>query len=631
MKKLDRRTVLRLGLLGSTYLCVHNSSVWATSSSLSDVGRMMNVLDKVTIYTAKDILTLDPARPSAKAVAIINDRILAVGKLEDVESAIGNQPYEIDRTFDDKVIVPGFIAQHDHPMLAALTMSSEILAIEDWVLPGGTIPAVKDKQDFLTRLAAADKKLKDPDEPLLSWGYHEYFYGKLTRAELDTISTTRPIIVWARSCHDFTLNSAALDRGGITQELISGWSQTAQEQSNLEAGHFAEQGMFSVLPGIAPMVVDPVKFRAGLELMRDYMHAKGVTFGNEPGGILVKPVQDAVNAVMSSPSMPFRWSFIPDGKTLVGKYKDDAQVITETEKLDSWYGGMTKLAEGGVKLFADGAIYSLAMQVREPYLDGHDGEWMMDIDLFNRAFRVYWDAGYQLHIHVNGDAGLDRVLDALELNQRRKPRFDHRTTIVHFAVSAPDQVDRIKALGAIVSANPYYVTALSDKYGEVGLGPARADQMARLGDVERAGVSYSLHSDMPMAPGDPLFLMWCAVNRITSSGRVAGENQKVSREGALRGVTLDAAYSLREEKERGSIQAGKLANFTILDDNPITVDAMKIKDIGVWGTVMEGIKLPVGYGSKKKASLDNHTVPLDKVQFAQAALEHVVKIIHGHG
>ncbi|MCW2286333.1 amidohydrolase family protein, partial [Rhodoblastus acidophilus] len=126
-----------------------------------------------------------------------------------------------------------------------------------------------------------------------------------------------------------------------------------------------------------------------------------------------------------------------------------------------------------------------------------------------------------------------------------------------------------------------------------GLGRERADAMVRLGDVERAGVSFSLHSDMPMAPGQPLFLMHCAVNRTTASGRVAAPEQRVSRLGALKGVTLDAAHSLRLENEIGSIVTGKRANLTILGDNPLTVDASGIKDIAVWGTVQEGRVLPV--------------------------------------
>jgi len=278
-------------------------------------------------------------------------------------------------------------------------------------------------------------------------------------------------------------------------------------------------------------------------------------------------------------------------------------VAEESEKLLSWGQGMTAYLPKQVKLFADGAIFSQAMQVTGGYKDGHDGEWMMDPDFFARTFRVYWDLGYQIHVHVNGDAGLDMLLDQLETNMRRHPRNDHRTVVVHFAVSRPEQVARIKRLGAIVSANSYYPIALADNYRSNGLDPERADSMTRMGDVERAGISYSFHSDMPMAPGQPLFLMWSGVNRLTNDGNLRGPEQRVSRLGALKAVTLDAAHSLQMEKEVGSIVPGKLASFTILADNPVTIDPVKIKDIPVWGTVQEGRVLPVKRVGAAQASL----------------------------
>ncbi len=195
------------------------------------------------------------------------------------------------------------------------------------------------------------------------------------------------------------------------------------------------------------------------------------------------------------------------------------------------------------------------------------------------------------------------ILDNIEVNMRRNPRYDHRTVLVHFAVSQPDQIERIKRLGAIVSGNPYYVTALADKYSETGLGPERADNMIRMGDVERTGIHYSYHADMPMAPGQPLFLMDCAVNRNTVSGRVAGEKQRNTREGALKAITQEAAYSLGLENELGNIVPGELANFTILADNPLTVPTDKIKDIAIWGTVHEGRILPVQHRNVKHAAL----------------------------
>ena len=562
------------------------------AKSLQDMAAATESLPSATIYTAKEIVTLDPAKPKAGAVAVVGSRVLAVGSLDELKKAAGDQPYVVDTRFADKVIVPGFIAQHDHPFLAALAMTSEIIAIEDWVLPSGTVPAAKDHDDYVKRLTEAHAKLEDPEALLLTWGFHQYFHGKLTRADLDKISATRPLLVWHRSCHEFYLNSVAMEKFGVTKDWYDKLKGSAKEQSNFEEGHFWEQGMFAVLPLIAPAVFTPQRLDEGLHFVEEYLHANGITVGCEPGGLLSKPLQDTQNAVFSDPSTPFRYYYIADGKSITAAHPDD-QVIPETEKLLTWGQGKTAYVAKQVKLFADGAIYSQAMQVREPYTDGHKGEWMMDLDFFERSFRVYWDAGYQIHIHVNGDAGLDMVLNTLEKNMRRHPRHDHRTVIVHFAVSQKDQVERIQRLGAIVSANAYYPTALADNYSKAGLGPERADSMVRMGDVERAGISYSYHSDMPMAPAQPLFLMHCSVNRFTQSGRVAAPEQRVSREGALKAVTLEAAYSLQLEKEMGSIVPGKLANFTILADNPVTCDAAKIKDIAVVGTLHEGRVFPV--------------------------------------
>jgi predicted amidohydrolase YtcJ len=577
------------------WLFLTASNTWAQTNSLQELGSRLTDenLPKITIYQAKEILTLDPTKPLANAVAVVGSRILATGSLDELKAAAGDQEFRVDQTFKEKLIVPGFISQHDHPVLSALTLASEVLSIEEWALPTGTVPALKDKADFFRRLADAEMQLQDQTEPLVSWGYHESFFGKLTRAELDTVSPTRPIVIWGRSCHEMFLNSAAMQVGGLTRETFANWTPSERKQSDFENGHFWEQGVFAAGRHVGRMIASPERLQTGLIIARDYMHSKGITYGNEPGGILIKPLQDSVNSIFGQPTMPFRWSYMVDGKAICDKYKDDAQVIAESQKLSTWYGGMTSQADKMVKLFADGAIFSQLMQVREPYLDGHQGEWMTDLDVFERAFRIYWDAGYQIHIHVNGDAGLDRVLNALEKNIRRNPRFNHRTNIVHFAVSAKDQVARIKQLGCLVSGNPYYVTSLADNYSKFGLGPQRANEMVRMGDVERAGIPYSYHSDMPMAPADPLFLMWCGVNRLTTSGRVAGESQRVSREGALRAVTIEAAYSLKMEHEIGSIVSGKLANFTILEDNPVTCDPLKIREIGVWGTVHEGRVLPV--------------------------------------
>ncbi|HXY83799.1 MAG TPA: amidohydrolase family protein, partial [Candidatus Saccharimonadales bacterium] len=235
---------------------------------------------------------------------------------------------------------------------------------------------------------------------------------------------------------------------------------------------------------------------------------------------------------------------------------------------------------------------SQLMQMKDGYLDGHHGEWILPPDEMERRARLYWNAGYQLHIHVNGDEGLEVVLNTLEKLMRENPRPDSRSVIVHFANSTEEQVERIARLGAIVSANPYYVTGFSDKYCEIGLGPERADSMVRSASVTNHRIHYSFHSDLPMGPSNPLYLAWCGANRITHSGRVAGPEQRIPIEAALRAITIEAAYSWRKENEIGSIAPGKIANFTILEKDPYSVDPTKLKDIPIWGTVFEGRLFP---------------------------------------
>ncbi len=152
-------------------LVIFSITAHAESTSLQDISRATSPLPKVTIYTAREIVTLDTARPSAQAIAVVDDRILAVGTADRLKEIVGNQPYSVNTTFSDKVIVPGFIAQHDHPFLTALTMTSEIIAIEDWVLPSGTVPAAKDREDYLRRLEEADARLVDSHEPLVTWDF----------------------------------------------------------------------------------------------------------------------------------------------------------------------------------------------------------------------------------------------------------------------------------------------------------------------------------------------------------------------------------------------------------------------------------------------------------------------------
>ncbi len=545
--------------------------------------------EDITIYHAKEIITLDEKVASANAVSVKSDRVIAIGSLDDLIDR--NPDASINRQFQNDVIVPGFIEHHIHPFLSAITMNAEIISIEGWDLPNNQSIAYRDRDSYMQRLSEIEENMKS-DSPLITWGFHHYFHGDLSREDLDRISKDRPILVMHRSYHEFILNTPALEYFDISQEFIESLDEEARAYADFDRGHFSEQGMISVFPKLLRYLGKPEYLLSGLQLTEDYLHQNGVTMIANPGAWLIKSIQDAKNLILGDESTPFRSFFIPSA-LILSEDHDVPELVEEAKKLLEWGGGKVEYLPNRIKLFADGAMYSQNMVLSEGYLDGHQGAWLMQEGLYRSAFKLFWDEGYQIHIHQNGDEALDLILDVLEENMANNPREDHRTTIVHFGISRADQMDRVKSLGAIISANPYYVTALSDLYSKKGLGPERALEMVRLGDVDRAGIRFGLHSDMPMAPGSPLVLMHAAVNRINFANEVAGPKQRVSPLAALKGVTLDAAYIMGLEDDYGSISEGKLANFTILSENPLSVNPQTIKDIEIKATIVEGKHYPI--------------------------------------
>ena len=540
------------------------------------------------IFIAKEIITMDPNMPKAGAIAVKNGKIVDVGSLKEVEEYLKGEKYKINKTFEKDIIFPGFIDQHLHPLLSSLALTVDIISIEDWKLPNKEFKASLTPEDYLKNLKDLETSMKDPNEILFTWGYHQYFHGKINKEELDKINKERPIIIWHRSCHEFTMNSAALKKFNIDQEFINKQTKSAQEQSDLKNGHFWEQGIFPILPLIGPSLATEERLKEGLNLTKNYLAKNGITTSAEPGGVVSKPVQELENKIIGGKDAPFRFYYIPDGKTMIQLYVDNGQMIEKTEEFNSWGTETSYFLPKQVKLFADGAVFSQLMQMKDGYTDGHKGEWMIDPKLFSKGFKQYWDAGYQIHIHQNGDLGLEMIINELEKNMKANPRYDHRTTVVHFAFSNPEQVKKLKKLGAIVSSNPYYTVALGEKYSEIGVGKERAQYIVRNKEVLDNGLKLSFHSDMPMAPSDPLFLVWCAVNRKGAYGEIVGPSEIIEVPDAFKAITIDAAHSLRLEDKIGSLEVGKDANFTILNENPYTIPKDKIKDIKVVETVLEG-------------------------------------------
>lgn len=559
----------------------------------------------ITIYTAKRVITMASIPTEASAVAVRGKRIVGVGSITQLQQQAGKSPVTINNQFKDKIIMPGFIDQHLHPVLGALTLATEVIATEDWNLPDHTFKAANSPDEYMNKLVQAEKKLKDPNEPLISWGYHKLWHGPLDRAALDKISSTRPIIIWQRSCHEVYFNTAALKLLDIKPADVEN-KGAASKMADYKAGHFWEQGLMNtpVMPKMLKAVATPERLKFGLKQMVAYTHANGVTAYNEPGAIVSPEMWKLYEQILGADDTPMYSTFLADGRGIVDAVGLDNALDKVEETIATapeTSGKKLMFFPKEIKLFADGAIISQLMQMKEPYTDGHHGEWMIQPDDLEHRAKLFWNAGYQLHIHVNGDLGADVVLATLEKRMKENPKVDHRFVVVHFANSNEQQIAQLAKNGAIFSVNPYYPVGFADKYAD-GLGAARADMMVRSASILKHTSHLSFHSDMPMAPSDPLFLAWSGVNRVTPSGRVAGPSQRISVDAALRAITIEAAYSWQKEAWIGSIQPGKIANFTILEQDPYKVDPMKLKDIPIWGTIFEGRVFPITPKIKENTS-----------------------------
>jgi len=540
-----------------------------------------------TVYTAAQIITMqentDVALQTKTAVAVQDDKIIAVGSEKSIRADLINYELTVDRQFQEKVIMPGFIDNHLHPTLAGILLPSEFITPFDWELPGRSIQGVQDKESYMQRLVEVEAGMDDPQQVLVTWGYHQYFHSDLSRAEIDTLSETRPIIVWHRSFHEVILNSAALKALKLNENDLSD-----HPSIDYARGHFWETGLFQIFPQLSSIILQPKRLTQGMHDGLLHAQLNGITSVADQGAPMFNLDTESalLQTVLQDSVLALRMMIVGNGLALGAE--SHQQGLATLDALPARNNEQLQYLPKQVKLLADGAFYSQLMQMEDGYLDGHHGEWIMPPEDMEKAASIYWNAGYQLHIHVNGDLGVNTLIDIIERLQQENPRPDHRTVFHHYGYSSPEHAKRLAELGIIVSANPFYLWALGDKYSEIGLGPERAHYIARLGDLEKNNVSVSFHSDLPMAPAAPLTLAGIAASRQTAKGNVLAPEEKMSIDAALRGITIEAARAIQQEQLIGSIEVGKYADFTILEQNPLALDATEFKNIQVWGTVLGG-------------------------------------------
>jgi len=542
--------------------------------------------NQATVYYNADIITMEGDSPQyAEAVVVKEGKITFVGASDEAMKVAGAGHRMVD--LGGKTLLPGLIEPHLHPSLAAIMLQNEIIAPYDWKLPSGTKKGVQGEEAYRQRITESIKNNAQDDKMYFIWGYHQLWHGDLNRELLNGIAGDKPVGIIHRSFHEIFLNDAAIERLGIKESEYEG-----NPQVNWEKGHFFEGGWLALVPKMAPILLEPTSYLQGLSTMSELLLQNGITTIAEPGfpsSDFDGELQLLMKEMEKNP--PYDVYLIPSGTQLYSMKGSNEEALAFIKTLDTvkaFNRSNVKFLPKQVKLFSDGAIYSQLMQMKDGYTDGHDGEWMTPLDLFEEQLMLYWNNEYKIHVHANGDLGQQMVIDLVKKAQEKQPREDHRLTLHHMGYFDDSMAQEVADLGIEASVNPYYLWALADKYSEFGLGEERAKNLVAIKSLTDRNIPVSFHSDFSMAPVEPLTLAWTAINRETSQGSKVSQDQKISVFKGLKAVTIDAARTLNLEDRIGSIKVNKLANFTILDENPFEIDPIKIKDIKIDGVIYNG-------------------------------------------
>ncbi len=509
------------------------------------------------------IFTIDDEQPRAEAFAVKNGRFIAVGSSNDIRPLAMRNTEVIDA--EGMTVTPGFIDAHSHPSGAG---------VDELIQVNVDLRSISEIKEALRDRAS----ITPEDEWVIGFKYDDTKLREgrpLNRTDLDEAVPRNPVMVRHRGGHTAVYNSKAFAVAGVTVETPDPEGGAFYRENGELTGRVAEEAR-NVFDGLIPSGSTREQRQAGVRLISELMTKSGLTSVHQTGGGTDDLIayQDARDAG----EMRFRMYLFPRGD-LIRNLKATG---IRTGFGDEW------LRIGAVKYGADGSASERTMRMSTPYVGRPDDYGILTMSQ-EEIHEVAEDAhrnGFQIAIHANGDVTIDMVLNAYERVQRLWPRPDTRHRIEHCSLVNPDLLERIKAVGAIPAPFYTYVHYHGNKWVEYG-----RDKM-RWMFAHRSFLDYDIPvapaSDYTPGPYEPLMAIQSMVTRKDFDGRVWGPNQRVSVDEAMRICTINGAYASFEEGIKGSITAGKLADFVILADDPHEIDPDHIKEIQVVRTVVGG-------------------------------------------
>jgi predicted amidohydrolase YtcJ len=540
----------------------------------------------ITVYSARRIVTMNPARPEATHVAVRDGRILGVGSLEELR---GWGPHELDDRFAQAVLLPGFVEGHSHLMAGTLWRYAYCGFFDVLDPQGRRWPGAKSVDEVVAVLRAAAGPGVDDTSPITGWGFDPIYFGggagvqRLNRHDLDRVSATRPVGVLHASAHILNVNTVALRLAGFLRTGIEHPAFPLGEDG-LPTGELkGPEAMLPVLDslGLSRSFLSGDEF--GIRAFARLAVRTGVTTATDLAATLQDAEVETLRRVTGEADYPLR--LVPLLRLIGLKPADAVARALALRALST-----ERLRLGAIKVVADGSIQGFSARLRWPgyYNGAPQGLWYTAPEAMRECYTLALRAGVPVHTHTNGDEATELALDLMAAALAEVPRADHRFTLQHVQLADAAQLRRMKALGLGVNLFANHHFYWGDQHRAVTVGPERAERMNACATALREGVPLAIHSDAPVTPLAPLFTAWCAVNRLTASGHVLGAAERIGVADALRAITLGAAYSLGLDGEVGSIECGKRADFAVLGADPATVAPERLKDVPVWGTVQGG-------------------------------------------
>ncbi len=531
------------------------------------------------IFFNGNVVTVGRDDRVVEAVAISGGRIAAVGKRDDILAL--RSPQTIVDDLQGRAVLPGFIDAHGHAEGTATKLASANLSPR----PIGPVANMSDlKRELRDQI---ERKGLKPGEWVVGMGYDDTGIDEgrhPDRDDLDDVSREHPIFAVHVSFHLAAANSMALELAGVTaatadREGARFRRRLGSSEPNGVLEEMAMAPFFALLP--QPAVEEAAEQAlAGL----NYYASFGTTTAQEAA--LWSPAYvPACRHLADNGRMPIDLVIYPLS------FVANQMLAPEPSGASS----KSRFRFGGMKLMTDGSIQGYTAFLSHPYhvqragdeayhgFGAFDNQEKLD-GLLAGAYERDWQA----ILHANGDAAIDMVLEAAKHAPAKHPGGDRRTTIIHAQTIRDDQLDEVKRLGLLLSFFPGHVYYWGDRHRDIFLGPERAARINPMRSALDRGIGMTLHHDSPVTPPDMLFIVWAAVNRVTSSGQTLGPQQRLSVREAIRAVTIDAAYQIFAEDSKGSIEVGKMADLVVLSQNPLSVEPMAIREIAVEETIKEG-------------------------------------------